>query len=54
MPRLMLATVEAMGLKEVVPSHNYETRVRFVDLDRLSFQIMEGFCAGTGNALATV
>ncbi len=52
LPRLMLATVEAVGSREVVPSLIYETRVRFVDLDRLSVQIIGDFCAEMGDALS--
>ena len=50
--RLVLATVEAVGSREVVSSLIYETRVRFVDLDRLSFQILGCLCAEMGDALA--
>ena len=52
LPRLMVATVEALGSREIVRSLVYETRVQFVDLDSWSFQIMEGFCAETGGGLA--
>ncbi len=52
LPRLVLGTAEAVESKEIVQSLLYETRVRFVDLDRWSFQIMGGFCAEKPEALA--
>ncbi len=45
-PRLVQGATEAVESREIVRSLLYEIRVRFVDLDRRSFQIIGDFCAG--------
>ncbi len=45
-PGLVQGTTEAVESREIVPSLLHEARVRFVDLDRQSLQIIEDFCAG--------
>ena len=54
LPRLVQATVEAVESREVVESLVYETRARFVDLDRRSSRILGGFCAEMANVLSAV
>ena len=44
--RLILGTAEAVESRELVQGLRYETRVRFVDLDRWSREIIGHFCAG--------
>lgn len=53
-PRRVPGTVQAVGSREIVQSPLYETRVRFVDVDRRSFQIIGDFCAGKAKPLAAI
>ena len=50
--RLVPGIVEAVKSREIVHSLLYETRVRFVDLDRRSFPIIADFCTGKAEPLA--
>ncbi len=52
--RLVQGTVEAVESREIVQRLLYEIRVRFVDLDRLSFQIIGDFCARKADVLAAI
>ena len=45
-PSLVAGTAGAVESREIVPSLLYETRVRFLDLDRRSVHIMGEFCEG--------
>ena len=45
LPTLMHGTAEVLGFRELVPNLLYETRVRFVDLDRRALQTIADFCA---------
>ncbi len=51
-PRLVPGTAEAVGSREIAQRLLYETRVRIVDLDRRSFQIIGEFCALKAEPLA--
>ena len=51
-PRLVQGTAEVLGHRELVPNLLYETRVRFLDLDRRPLQIIGHFCAEAADALA--
>ncbi len=51
-PRLVQGTAEAVGSREIVRDLLYESRVRFLDLDRRSFQIIEDFCKGNADQYA--
>ena len=53
-PRRVPGTVEAVGSRAIVRNLLYETRVRFVDLDRRSFQIIADFCTGKAEPLAAI
>jgi len=44
-PRLVQGIAEAVASREIVRRLLYETRVRFVDLDRRSFRTIGDFCA---------
>ena len=50
--RLIRGTAETVESREIVQNVLYEIRVRFIDLDRRSFQIIGGFCAGEADQLA--
>ncbi len=50
-PSLVTGTAGAVGSREIVPRLIYETRVRFVDPDRRSFQVIRDFCSGKASAL---
>ncbi len=52
--RLVPGIVEAVESREIVRGLLYETRVRFVDLDRRSSQIIGDFCAGKPATLAAI
>ena len=45
-PRLVEVTAKAVESREIVPSLLYEICVRFIDLDRQSFQTISDFCVG--------
>lgn len=51
-PRLVPGTAQVVGSREIVQSFLYETRLRFVDLDRRSSQIIGHFCTGKADVLA--
>ena len=53
-PRRVPGPVESLGSREVVQNLLYETYVRFVDLDRRSFQIIADFCTGKAEPLAAI
>ncbi len=53
-PRRVPGTVETVGSRDIVQNLLYETRVRFVDLDRRSFQIIADFCTGKAEPLAAI
>ena len=51
-PRLVHGTAEAVKSREIVPSLIYDTRVRFLDLDRRSVQEIGDFCKGEVDQVA--
>ena len=50
-PTLMQGTAEVLAYRELVPNLLSETRVRFVDFDGQSAEVIAGFCAREPEAL---
>ncbi len=51
-PQIVQGTAAAVESREIVPSLLYDARVRFVDLDGRSCQIVGAFCEGDGDQFA--
>ncbi len=51
-PSFVSGTAQAVESREIVQCLLYETRLRFIHLDRWSTRIIGDFCSGTTDALA--